>query len=178
MQRITTAAQDGLTEDERVMLQEFKELDKDKAFGVTPQAQSFYDTQEQLAMVKHYTEENENVIPKEAKKAFWGFMTKAFPLTFLEEKDMEIIHARIQIARIGRIMGRPAYRTDFKDLAVMDQVETHTFIQAKRAIGTSKYKLNERTMHQSQFAQRNTLGGSPSQSGGGLKAFFQKMSRF
>src|SRR3990167_6925631 len=159
-----------LSPEDQLVQQELLELDRDRAFGV----RSIYDRPDDLSMVKHYTEEPG--IPQMLKGRFWAFFTNALPFTFLEEQDLEILHARIQAARIGEIMRRPAHDTTFEQGGEWDQIETHADIQAKRAVGTNGYRINERAMHQSQFAQRISLGSQPRPgASGGIRGFLRRL---
>lgn len=165
-----------------VIAEDQRDRQLDQAF----QSQSpFYSQPDPLSMVRHYTEEpvRERCIDPEIERAFWPFIGRNIKLGFSEEKDRDIMYAKYQQQRINFIMAKPSYKTAFSKLAEMDSVEADLYTSMGRAIGTNTTRINERTMHATQFMERRSVGGSDgSASGsmsrpslGGIRGFLAKI---
>lgn len=129
--------------------QPFDMLTQDPLAGM--QAANLALEKQYLDVLKHYTEEE--IIPKEIKNTEWSVFGKAMPLTFLEEADLPMIDMFAQVLRIGTLMNSPAHKLGFQDSHNLDQTQLYTYLQAKRAIGTNKGKMNERTLQVTQIGQ-------------------------
>ena len=116
--------------------------------------QPIWDTKEYLEFVKHYSEDE--IIPDEVKKSKWGIFGKALTYTFLEETDLPIIDIFSQLFRIDSLVTQPPHRITFHETTQISQSHFYMFLTAKRAIGTNREKMNERTLQNTQIAQ--TIG--------------------
>lgn len=115
------------------------------------QVQSIWDTKEYLEFVKHYSEDE--VIPKSIKESKWGIFGKALTYTFLEERDLGLIDMFSNILRIDSLVVQPAHKITFEEVHALDQSQFYMYLTAKRAIGTNREKMNERTLQNTQIAQ-------------------------
>ncbi len=106
---------------------------------------------EYLDVLKHYSEDDS--IPKEVTASKWSIFGKGLPLTFLEERDLPIIDMFNNILRINSLMNQPAHRISFEETNQLDQTQLYFYIQAKRAIGSTRGKMNERTLQVTQIGQ-------------------------
>jgi len=113
--------------------------------------QNIWDTKDYLELVKHYAEDE--TIPDEIKKSKWGIFGKSLIYTFLEEKDLLMIDYFSNILRIDALMGKPAYKITFEEIHALDQAQFYMYLTAKRAIGSNREKMNERTLQNTQIAQ-------------------------
>jgi len=50
-------------------------------------------------------------------------------------------------------MSKPPHLLTFKEVAELDKMVLHTFFKAKRAIGSNRNKMNERTLQNTQISQ-------------------------
>lgn len=136
--------------------------------------QNIWDTKEYLEFVKHYSED-EN-IPIGIKGSNWANFSKSLLYTFLEEKDLAVIDSFSTIFRIDCLISKPAHRITLAETYNLDQIQFHTYLQAKRAIGTNREKMNERTLQNTQIAQSiATQTANVRKAGGG--GFFSKLRR-
>ncbi len=115
------------------------------------QAYDIAKQKEFLDVLKHYTEDD--TIPKSVKESKWSIFGKGLSLTFLEEKDLPMIDMFTQILRIDVLMNQPAHMLTFEESHQLDQTQLYFYLQAKRAIGTSQGKVNERTLQVTQIGQ-------------------------
>lgn len=115
------------------------------------QATNLLNQKDFLEVLKHYTEDD--MIPKEVTTSKWSIFGKGLQLTFLEEKDLPIIDVFNNVLRIDTLMSMPSHLLTFEHSHQMDQTQLYMFIQAKRAIGTTQGKVNERTLQVTQIAQ-------------------------
>ena len=106
---------------------------------------------EYLDVLKHYSEDES--IPKEVTSSKWAIFGKGLSLTFLDEKDLPIIDMFNNILRINSLINQPAHRISFEETNQLDQTQLYFFIQAKRAIGSNRGKMNERTLQVTQIGQ-------------------------
>lgn len=104
-----------------------------------------------LEVLKHYAEDGS--IPPHVKNSKWAIFGKGLSLTFLEEKDLPIIDMFNQILRIDVLMNQPAHLLTFEETHQLDQTQLYFYLQAKRAIGTTQGKVNERTLQVTQIGQ-------------------------
>ena len=116
------------------------------------QAYDLAKQKEFLDVLKHYAEDE--TIPKDVKNSKWAIFGKGLSLTFLEEKDLPIIDMFNQILRIDVLMNQPAHLLTFEQTHQLDQTQLYFYLQAKRAIGTSQGKVNERTLQVTQIGQQ------------------------
>ena len=112
---------------------------------------SIWDEKQHLDIIKHYSEE-EN-IPEELEKRQWAIFNKNFTNTFLEENDLPMISINLEILKINELMSKPAHLQTFKEINELDKMTLHTYFKTKRAIGTNKNKINERTLQNTQISQ-------------------------
>ena len=115
------------------------------------QALNLYNQKEYLDVLKHYTEDD--TIPQKIKEQNWAIFSRSLPLTFLDEKDLPLIDIFSNIFRINELMNKPPHKIDFESTANFDQSTFHLWTQAKRAIGTAKNRMNERTLQVTQIGQ-------------------------
>lgn len=113
--------------------------------------QSIWDTKEYLEFVKHYSQD-EN-IPQEVKTSKWGIFGKALIYTFLEEKDLLIVDYFSNMLRIDALITQPPHKITFEEVHGLDQSQFYLYLSAKRAIGTNREKMNERTLQNTQIMQ-------------------------
>ncbi len=116
------------------------------------QAYDLMKQKEFLDVLKHYAEDD--AIPKSVKESKWSIFGKGLSLTFLEEKDLPMIDMFNNILRIDTLMNQPAHKLTFEESHQLDQTQLYFFLQAKRAIGTSQGKVNERTLQVTQIGQQ------------------------
>ena len=116
------------------------------------QAYDLAKQKEFLDVLKHYAEDE--TIPKEVKDSKWSIFGKGLSLTFLEEKDLPMIDMFNNILRIDTLMNQPAHKLTFEESHQLDQTQLYFYLQAKRAIGTSQGKVNERTLQVTQIGQQ------------------------
>ena len=139
------------TEEERIIREEANEQRADDAFG--QEKGGLWNPPDQLGMVKHYVEEPN--VPKPLLKKFWQFMSRTLIYTFLTREDVyNKVGNALLIARINELQSKPPYEITHEDITDMDAVSFHAEMMALRAVGSSKYVINERTLGASQFAQR------------------------
>ena len=115
-----------------------------------------------LDVIKHYTEDD--MVPEKVKKSQWSIFGRTLSLTFLEENDLPIIDMFTNILRIDTLTSQPAHRLTFEQTHQMDQTQLFFYIQAKRAIGSNKGKMNERTLQVTQIGQNistQTMNNAP-----------------
>ena len=112
---------------------------------------SIWDEKQHLDIVRHYSDE-EN-IPPELEKRQWSIFNKNFTNTFLEELDLTMIGINLEHLKIKELMSKPACLLTFKEINELDKMVFHAFLKAKRAIGTNKGKMNERTLQNTQISQ-------------------------
>src|SRR3990167_10047041 len=115
------------------------------------QKKSIWDNKEYLGFVKHYAEDDN--IPQEVKNSKWSIFGKALTYTFLEERDLPMIDIFSNILRIDALIAQPAHKVTFGEVHILDQSQFYLFLTAKRAIGTNREKMNERTLQNTQIAQ-------------------------
>lgn len=113
--------------------------------------QSIWDQKEYLEFVKHYSEDE--TIPSTIKNSKWGIFGKALQYTFLEEGDIGLIDIFNNILRIDALMVKPAHMITFEEVHALDQTQLYFWLTAKRAIGTNREKMNERTLQNTQISQ-------------------------
>src|SRR3990167_9273633 len=113
--------------------------------------QTIWDTKEYLEFVKHYAEDDN--IPKAIRTSKWGIFGKALTYTFLDERDLPMIDIFSNILRIDALIAQPAHKVTFGEVHILDQSQFYLFLTAKRAIGTNREKMNERTLQNTQIAQ-------------------------
>ena len=106
---------------------------------------------EYLDVLKHYSQDD--TIPESITKSRWAIFGKGLSLTFLDEKDLPIIDMFNNILRINALMNQPAHRISFEETNQLDQTQLYFYIQAKRAIGSNRGKMNERTLQVTQIGQ-------------------------
>ena len=128
-----------------------QQLPQQQQQQVANQAPSIWDTKEYLEFVKHYSEDD--IIPKSVKESKWGIFGKALTYNFLEEKDLGIIDMFSNILRIDSLVVQPAHKITFEEVHALDQSQFYMYLTAKRAIGTNREKMNERTLQNTQIAQ-------------------------
>lgn len=134
--------------------------------------QSIWDTKEYLEFVKHYSQDEH--IPEEIKKSKWGIFGKALIYTFLEEKDLYVVDLFSNILRIDALITQPAHKITFNEVHGLDQSQFYMYLSAKRAIGSNREKMNERTLQNTQIAQSiATQTAIARKSGGGLLSRFR-----
>lgn len=140
--------------------------------GEERQPEAIWDTKEYLDVLKHYGDDDN--IPKEVKKSKWAIFGRALTYTFLEEKDLPMIDIFSNILRIDSLITQPPHRITFGEVEQLDQTQAYFFFTAKRAIGTTRDKMNERTLQNTQIGQSiaTQTGGGQQRSGGG---FFSKV---
>jgi len=114
-------------------------------------AQNLLLQKEHLDILKHYT--TDEVIPPEVKSSKWSVFGKSLQLTFLEEKDLPIIDMFNNVLRIDALTNQPAHQLTFEQSHHLDQTQLFFYLQAKRAIGTTQGKVNERTLQVTQIGQ-------------------------
>lgn len=133
-----------------------------------------WNTKEHLEFVKHYSEDE--IIPAEFKKSKWAIFGKALTYTFLEEKDLPMIDIFSTIMRIDSLVTQPSHKVTFGEVHSLDQSQFYIFLTAKRAIGTTRDKLNERTLQNTQIAQSiSTQTAMMKKAGGGLFSGLKKL---
>lgn len=113
--------------------------------------QSIWEEKQHLDIIKHYSDESD--IPIELQKRQWSIFNKNFTNTFLEEQDMVMVGINLEHLKIKELMSKPAYLLTFKEINELDKMVFHAFLKAKRAIGTNKDKMNERTLQNTQISQ-------------------------
>lgn len=116
------------------------------------QAQNLLMQKEYLDVLKHYTDDE--TIPKDVSGSKWAIFGKGLQLTFLEERDLPIIDMFNNILRIDALMHQPAHKLTFEQSHQLDQTQLYFYLQAKRAIGTTQGKVNERTLQVTQIGQQ------------------------
>ena len=116
-----------------------------------PHRENLWEQKDYLEFVKHYAEDD--VIPEDVKKSKWGVFGKALTYTFLDDKDLPTIDMFSTILRIDTLITQPAHRITFDEVQKLDQTQLYMYLTAKRAIGTEREKLNERTLQNTQIAQ-------------------------
>ena|SRR3990167_6659635 len=133
--------------------------------------QSIWDQKEYLEFVKHYSEDE--TIPLTIKTGKWGIFGKALQYTFLEEGDIPLIDIFNNTLRIDALMAKPAHMITFEEVHTLDQTQLYFWLTAKRAIGTNREKMNERTLQNTQISQAiNTQVMNQQRKQGG---FFSKL---
>ena len=115
------------------------------------QAQNLLMQKEYLDVLKHYTDDE--TIPKEVSGSKWAIFGKGLQLTFLEERDLPVIDMFNNILRIDALMHQPSHKLTFEQSHQLDQTQLYFYLQAKRAIGTTQGKVNERTLQVTQIGQ-------------------------
>lgn len=110
-----------------------------------------WDDKQFLEFVKHYSEDDN--IPIKARKSKWAIFSKSFLYTFLEEKDVPMIDIWGNILKIDSLISQPPHRITFDEVHELDQAQFYMFCTAKRAIGTHKDIMNERSLQNTQIAQ-------------------------
>lgn len=115
------------------------------------QQKSIWDQKEYLEFVKHYSEDE--TIPKKVKQSKWGQFGKALQYTFLETSDIPLTDDFNNILRIDALMVKPPHLITFDDVHDLDQTQLYFWLTAKRAIGTNREKMNERTLQNTQISQ-------------------------
>src|SRR3990167_4495484 len=127
-------------------------IESEQRQEIQPQPkQSIWDTKEYLEFVKHYSEDD--TIPSETKTSNWGIFGKALIYTFLDEKDLYIVDLYSNILRIDSLITQPPHKITFEAVHGLDQAQFYIYLSAKRAIGTNREKMNERTLQNTQIAQ-------------------------
>ena|SRR3990167_5521955 len=124
------------------------EEDEQPPFAPQP---SVWDQKEYLEFVKHYSEDE--TIPSEVKTSTWGIYGKALQYTFLEQGDLPLVDDFNNILRIDSLMARPPHMITFHQVNILDQTQLYFWLTAKRAIGTNREKMNERTLQNTQITQ-------------------------
>ena len=117
--------------------------------GVQPA--NLFNQKEYLDVIKHYTDDE--TIPEEVKKSKWAIFGRGLSLTFLDEKDLPIIDMFNQVLRIDALTNQPPHKMTFEETHQLDQTQLFFYLQAKRAIGTGRGKMNERTLQVTQIGQ-------------------------
>lgn len=112
---------------------------------------SAWDQKEFLEFVKHYSEDE--TIPKEIKTSKWAIFGKALQYTFLNEKDLGLVDDYANILRIDSLMNKPPHLLTFNEVHALDQTQVYFWLTAKRAVGTDREKMNERTLQNTQITQ-------------------------
>ena len=119
--------------------------------GLGTPSMNLFNQKEYLDVLKHYTEDD--IIPKEVKTSQWSVFGRGLALTFLDEKDLPVVDMFSNILRIDALMNQPAHDLTFEQTHQLDQTQLYFYIQAKRAIGSNKGKMNERTLQVTQIGQ-------------------------
>lgn len=135
--------------------------------------QTIWDNKEYLEFVKHYSEDE--TIPKAVKTSNWGIYGKHLIYTFLEEKDLYIIDLFSNILRIDSLITKPAHKITFEEVHELDQSQFYMYLSAKRAIGSNREKMNERTLQNTQIAQSIGTQTAVRKPGGGFLAKFRSV---
>lgn len=151
-----------------------KQDNEDNQELIQPQQkqQSIWDTKEYLEFVKHYSEDE--TIPTQIKGTRWGIFGKALIYTFLDDKDLIMVDYYSKILRCDSLMEQPPHKISWVESGNLDQQEFYMYLSAKRAIGTNREKMNERTLQNTQIMQSIAAQttGIKRQSGGG---FFSRL---
>ena len=140
-------------------------------------SEELFSNNEASKLIETYLRED---FPKPIKEhpafmQFWAVLGKSLKLSFLTETDVLDLESMYDEAMYNYIMSKPAYEYDFIDEQILDQNRFHLLVNMRRAVGTSKHVINERTMLTTQIRQQirsnteNFMGGS----GGG--GFFSKL---
>jgi len=136
------------------------------------QKRNIWDNKEYLEFVKHYAEDDN--IPQSVKGSKWSIFGKALTYTFLEERDLPLIDIFSNILRIDSLITQPAHKITFDEVHKLDQSQFYMFLTAKRAIGTDREKMNERTLQNTQIGQNISSQSGQRPTGGG---FFSRLRR-
>lgn len=112
---------------------------------------NIWDDKSYLDFVRHYSEDE--VIPQEVKTTKWAVFGRTMVYTFMNETDMPMVDIFSNILKIDTLMARPPHLINYNDIDQLDQTQLYFWLSAKRAIGTDKDKMNERTLQQTQIAQ-------------------------
>lgn len=128
--------------------------------------ESVWNQKEFLEFVKHYSEDK--TIPDTVKTSAWGIYGKALQYTFLEESDLPLVDDFNNILRIDSLISKPAHMINFSQVSQLDQTQLYFWLTAKRAIGTNREKMNERTLQNTQISQAisSQAISQPKRSGG------------
>ena len=137
-------------------------------------ANNIWEEKARLEVLEHYSVDEK--IPVEMIKDNWGIYGKALTLTFLEEKDLAMIDIYNQITRINALTCKPAHLMDFGKVNMLDQTGLYFFLTAKRAIGTNREKMNERTLQNTQTVQNISSQGDGT-TGKPKGGFFSRLLR-
>lgn len=87
--------------------------------------------------------------------------------TFMNEQDMPMVDIFSNILKIDTMMARPPHLMNYNDIDELDQTQLYFWLSAKRAIGTDKDKMNERTLQQTQIAQSISMQSMTQPKSGG-----------
>jgi hypothetical protein len=127
-----------------------------------------------LRVIQEYNQE-EN-LPVNLKKDFWGLISKSIKLGFWKETDMQEIFLHKNVIKVGHIMSKGRHKYTFAERQQMNQIDFLVYADFKRGIGMERYKINERTLQATSVQQHIQGGGATgSRKGGlfsGLKSFF------
>ena len=140
---------------------------------VISQQKPMWEERDYLGFVKHYSEDD--VIPDDLKKKSWAVFSKSLIYTFLENEDMPMVDIYNTLIRLDSQISRPAHLMNFKEMSGHDQVSLYLFTSAKRAIGTNREKMNERTLQNTQIGQSISTQNSISPPQGGIRGFLKKI---
>ena len=138
-----------------------------------PQQNGLFSQPNDLKVIQEYNQD-EN-LPIDIKKSFWGLTSKSIKLGFWKEEDLKEIFLHKNIIKVGEIMRNPRHRYTFADRQMMNQIDLLVYADVKRGIGMERYKINERTLQATSVTQ-NIQGSSPGGRRGGvmsgIKNFF------
>ena len=132
-----------------------------------------WEERDYLEFVKHYSEDE--TIPPDLKTSSWAVFSKSLIYTFLEPEDMPMVDIYNTLIRLDSQISRPAHLMNFKEMNAHDQVSLYLFTAAKRAIGTNREKMNERTLQNTQIGQSISTQSMMGQQQGGIRGFLKKM---
>lgn len=74
-------------------------------------------------------------IPKEAKKQFWGFLSKESVLTISDQDDRRRVENRYAILRNYMLMSEPYYKIDINRLKDFQNIQHRNTVEASRSRG-------------------------------------------
>lgn len=125
-----------------------------------------------LKVIKEYLEDDS--IPKDKSKKFWGIHTKFVPISFFLKEDLEEIGLSAENMELIEIMSKPPEDFTWEEMQDNEQRRFFLKTQVRRSIGSPKIIHNERTMQNTQIGQMiSTPSSMPGQ--GGIRGFVNKI---
>lgn len=135
---------------------------KDPATGdmqeqtVTDMDSGIWNDKQHLDLNKHYVTEDH--IHQDIKKKHWSVFSKSMILNFFDDKDLYMLDLDLNILKVNELMSMPPHLLSPAKVDELNKVEHYAYLAAKRSVGMSSGKVNERLLEQMQINQNISSG--------------------